>query len=171
MFKDTKYASVVSSLIYFAGVIAYSFVKGDGDGISRASKILASIMPQAALIEGSIVLAEYEGNGIGIDKSTAAIIFFNYSFDTALWMLFIDFFIFLMLGLYMDKVLSIGSGLRLNPCFLCMPSYYKGCCCKNSGPSRRRNVKSKQNGAEDEDEDYLERIQMHRDNYESPSQL
>ena len=67
-------------------------------------------MPQAALIEGSIILAEYEGNGIGIDSSTAAIEFYDYSFDTALYMLLLDFFIFLFLGLYMDKVLSIGSG-------------------------------------------------------------
>ena len=57
MFKDTKYASVVSSLIYFAGVIAYSFVKGDGDDVSQASKLYASIMPQTALIEGSKILA------------------------------------------------------------------------------------------------------------------
>ena len=75
MFKDTKYASAISSVIYFAGVIAYSFVKGDEEDISQASKIFASIMPQAALIEGSIVLAQYEGNGIGINRSTAAITF------------------------------------------------------------------------------------------------
>ena len=110
MFKDTKYASIASSLIYFSGVIAYNFVKGDGNDISRASKLIASIMPQAALIEGSIILAEYEGNGIGIDSSTAAIEFNDYSFDTALYMLLLDFFIFLLLGLYMDKVLSFGSG-------------------------------------------------------------
>ena len=110
MFKDTKYASIVSSLVYFAGVIAYSFVKGDGGDVSRASKLFASMIPQAALIEGSIVLAEYEGNGIGIGKSTAAIVFFDYSFDTALYMLLADFFIFLLLGLYMDKVLCFGSG-------------------------------------------------------------
>ena len=109
MFKDTKYASIVSSLTYFAGVIAYDFVKGDGDDASRTSKLIASIMPQAALIEGSIVLAEYEGNGIGIDKSTAAITSYDYSFDTALYMLLLSFFVFLLLGLYMDKVLSIGS--------------------------------------------------------------
>ena len=57
LFKDTKYASIVSSLIYFAGVIAYSFVKGDGDDVSHASKLCASIMPQTALIEGSKILA------------------------------------------------------------------------------------------------------------------
>ena len=110
IFKNTKYASIASSLIYFSGVIAYNFVKGDGNDISRASKLIASIMPQVALIEGSIILAEYEGNGIGIDSSTAAIEFNDYSFDTALYMLLLDFFIFLFLGLYMDKVLSFGSG-------------------------------------------------------------
>ena len=116
--------------MYFAGVIAYSFVKGDGDDASRTSKLFASIMPQAALIEGSVVLAEYEGNGIGINKSTAAIVFFNYSFDTALYMLLLDFIIFLLLGLYMDKVLAVGSGQRLSPCFPCKPSYYEACCCR-----------------------------------------
>ena len=62
------------------------------------------------MIEGSIVLAEYEGNGIGIEKSTAAIVFNDYSFDTALYMFLLSFFAFLLLGLYMDKVLSFGSG-------------------------------------------------------------
>ena len=56
MFKTTKYASIASSLIYFAGVIAYNFVKGGEDDISKASKLYASILPQVALIEGSLVL-------------------------------------------------------------------------------------------------------------------
>ena len=67
IFKVTKYASIVSSIIYFAGVIAYEFVKGDGNYVSRATKLCASFLPQVALIEGSIVLTYYEGNGTGIN--------------------------------------------------------------------------------------------------------
>ena len=45
-------------------------------------------------------------------------------------MLCIDFLIFFLIGLYMDKVIPSEFGQRLNPCFLCMPSYYS--CCRSS---------------------------------------
>ena len=110
MFTGSKYAGIVSTVIYFAGVLVYNLVKGEGDEVSRSSKLFASLLPQVALMQGSAVFAQYEGTGTGITKSTASVIFGNYSFDTALWMLLLDFCIFFLLGLYMDKIIPSDFG-------------------------------------------------------------
>ena len=95
---------------------------------------------------------------MGLTESTVAIVFQNYSFNTALFMLFLDFFIFLLLGLYLDKILAFGFGYRLNPFFPCMPSYYKSCCCKNSVTKGSRYLYSEHNDTLEEDDDKFERM-------------
>ena len=75
------------------------------------------------------MFANYEGTGVGLNASTVAVTYNEYSFNTAIAMLLLDFFIFFLLGLYMDKVIPSDFGQRLSPCFLCMPSYYK--CCRS----------------------------------------
>ena len=127
MFTGSKYAGIVSTIVYFCGVLINTLIKGDD--VSRANKMLASLLPQVALMQGSIVFANYEGTGVGLDSSTASIIYGNYSFNSSLWMMALDFFIYFFLGLYLDKVIPSSFGQRLSPFFLCTPSYYS--CCRN----------------------------------------
>lgn len=131
MFTGSKYAGIVSTIIYFCGVLVNKVVMGSD--VTRMSKMLASLLPQVALMQGSVVFANYEGTGVGLNSSTSAVIFQNYSFNSALFMLVFDFVLFFLLGLYMDKVIPSDFGQRENPCFLCMPSYYR--CCRRT---RRR---------------------------------
>ena len=56
------------------------------------------------------MFANYEGTGVGLDASTAAVIYEEYSFNTALAMLLFDFALFFLLGLYMDKILPSDFG-------------------------------------------------------------
>ena len=35
MFTGSKYAGIVSTVIYFAGVLVFNLVKGEGDEVSR----------------------------------------------------------------------------------------------------------------------------------------
>lgn len=128
MFTGSKYAGIVSTVIYFCGVLVNKLVIGDG--VTRQAKLFASLLPQVALMQGSVVFANYEGTGAGLNAGNAGIIYEEYSFNTALWMLCFDFVLFFFLGLYMDKVIPSDFGQRQNPCFLCMPSFW----C-----SRRRN--------------------------------
>ena len=131
MFTGSKYAGIVSTIIYFCGVLVNKLIMEDG--VPRSSKLLASLLPQVALMQGSMQFANYEGTGVGLDSSTAAVVYDEYSFNTALWMLLLDFLLFFLSGLYLDKVIPSDFGQRLNPCFLCMPSYYS--CCRSE---RRR---------------------------------
>ena len=94
--------------------------------------------------------------------------YYNYSFITSLWMLFLDFVVFTALGLYLDKVIPSNFGQRLSPCFLCMPRYYR--CC------RRRRTRQVDEGDDEalldgEYDDEFERAQMPNENYEAPPQI
>ena len=119
-------------------------------------------------MQGSMQFANYEGTGVGLDSSTAGVIYNEYSFDSALVMLLIDFLVFFFIGLFMDKVIPSEFGQRMNPCFLCMPSYYS--CCRKE---RRRDQVNVEDGSNEgliaaEEDDAFEMNQMPRDNYESP---
>ena len=81
------------------------------------------------------MFANYEGTGVGLNSSTANVMYDNYSFSSSLYMLVIDFAIFFFVGLYLDKVVPMDYGQRMSPWYICTPSYYK--CCK---PTRRRDV-------------------------------
>lgn len=48
MFTGSKYAGIVSTIIYFCGVLVDKVVSGEG--ITRMSKLLASLLPQVALM-------------------------------------------------------------------------------------------------------------------------
>ena len=129
MFTGSKYAGIVSTVIYFCGVLVNKSI--DGEGTTLAMKVLASLLPQVALMQGSAVFANYEGTGVGINYSTADVIYQEYSFNIALYMMTFDFLLFFFLGFYLDKVVPSDFGQRLHPCFCFMPSYYRR--------SRRRN--------------------------------
>jgi|Transcript_18708 hypothetical protein len=122
MFTGSKYAGIVSTIIYFNGVLVNKAITGDD--VTRSQKLLASLLPQVALMQGSVVFANYEGTGVGINSSTADVNFQEYSFNTALWMLFADFVIYFALGFYLDMVIPSNFGQRLSPGFLCTPSYW-----------------------------------------------
>lgn len=133
-FSQSKFAGIVATIVYFGGGLVNKFLSSAD--LSRTKKILASIIPQAALQQGSIVFAEYECTGVGIDSSTAAVIYQNYSFNTALAMMAASFALFFTLGLYLDKIIPSKYGSTKNPCFCFMPSTYA--CCRRD--RRRRQV-------------------------------
>ena len=109
------------------------------DNVSRALKVFASIIPQAALQQGSYLFAEYECTGVGLTEVTAGAVFNNYSFNTALAMLTVSAIVFTVLGLYLDKVIPSRFGSTRSIIFCLKPSHYG--CCKS---------KSKQSSTDDE---------------------
>ncbi len=108
MFTGSKYAGIVSTIIYFCGVLVNKAILDDD--VTRMQKLFASLLPQVAVMQGSAVFANYEGTGVGLTSSTSAVLYQEYSFDTALVMLLLDFVLFFVLGLYLDKVLPSSFG-------------------------------------------------------------
>lgn len=131
MFSRSKYAGIVSTVVYFCGVLVFSLVHGAE--VSHRNKMLGSLLPQVAIMQASVVFANYEGTGVGLDSSSVGITYENYSFNASIGMLVFDFFLYFFLGLYMDKVIPSDFGPSLRPWFLCTPSYYS--CCRST---RRR---------------------------------
>ena len=107
-FSGSKYAGIVSTVIYFCGVLVNTVVK-DSD-VSHMNKMLGSLLPQVAIMQGSVVFANYEGTGIGLSKDTVSVEYNNFSFNASLYMLIFDFFLYFLLGLYLDKVIPSAYG-------------------------------------------------------------
>ena len=55
LFSGSKYAGIVSTVIYFTGVLVNHLVADDE--VSRTAKLAASLLPQVALMQGSAVFA------------------------------------------------------------------------------------------------------------------
>ena len=135
LFSSSKYSGIVATLVYF-GSDFFNFLI-TSDSTSHLNKILASLLPQVSLGQGSVVFAEYECTGVGIDTSTAAVVYQNYSFDTSLVMFVFSLVIFSLIGLYFDNVLPVKFGRRKSPIFCCLPRSYK--CCRKE---KRRKIEN-----------------------------
>ena len=110
------------------------------------------------------MFAEYECTGVGIDRSTAAVLYLNYSFDTALWTFILSGVIFFTLGLYLDNTLPVKYGNRKSPIFCCLPKTYK--CCRQE---RVRKVQTGEEYSMEEENDDFEMRNVGENNYEHPS--
>ena len=163
LFSSSKYSGIVATLVYF-GSDFFNFLITD-DSTSRLSKILASLLPQVSLGQISVVFAEYECTGVGIDASTAAVVYQNYSFDTGLFMMVVSLILFTVIGLYFDNVLPVKYGTRKSPIFCCLPRSYK--CCR--GERQRRVDQAGEDSAVVDDDDEFEKMNVGENNYESPS--
>jgi ATP-binding cassette subfamily A (ABC1) protein 1 len=83
------------------------------------------------------VYANYECTGIGLNASTAKVVYNNYSFATALGMMGVSAIVFTVLGLYLDKVIPSKWGKSQHPCFCVAPKFW-GC----GGKARRERMNS-----------------------------
>ena len=167
LFSDAKYSGIVSTLIYFGSDFANFAISGNGSG--RAAKVLASILPQVACGQTAVVFAEYEGTGVGIDRSTAGVVYQDYSYDTGLWMMVVGLLVWTAVGLWLDAVLPSKYGKRKSPIYCLLPKSYK--CCR----TERRRVRQ-QGGddllpAADGQDDHFEMANVGEANYEAPPLL
>ena len=69
LFTSSKYSGIVATLVYF-GSDFFNFAIAKND-TTRAAKLLASFLPQVGLGQVSVVFAQYECTGVGINFSTA----------------------------------------------------------------------------------------------------
>ena len=115
----------------------------------------------------AVIFAEYEGTGVGIDWSTAAVVYQNYSFDTGLWMMAVSLCAFGALGLYLDAVLPSKCGKRKSPIFCLLPRSYK--CCRRTRQRTAQETGDDALPAEDDgQDDHFEMANVGEANYEAP---
>jgi ATP-binding cassette, subfamily A (ABC1), member 3 len=75
-------------------------------------------------LAGADVIADFEYSGVGLhwDNYTDG----YYSFQSSLHMMFLDFWLYLFLAWYFDKVLPSEFGVAEHPLFFLMPAYWMG---------------------------------------------
>jgi len=73
-------------------------------------KMWASLIPQITIRLLSVPFAGFESVGIGLNSSNVDMLFQNYKFEKGMNMLVLDFFIYSLLGIYIDNIIPRNFG-------------------------------------------------------------
>ena len=89
------------------------------------------MIPQYNLFQNVYWIFSAESIGIGINNSDIWVQYESYIPAVGYCFYFFGGLFFLLLGVYLEKVLPTEFGSQKKPCFICMPSSYKCCRMKN----------------------------------------
>jgi ATP-binding cassette subfamily A (ABC1) protein 3 len=120
----TRIAMILSILIYF--IFYFVSVAVVSDQVLNSYKMAISLLPPTALQLGMQVLAKFEGSLINFDSKYKNFDFNNYSVNNMFLMLFIDIFVYLFVGFYLQNVVTHQFGARKPWYFLCTRRYWCG---------------------------------------------
>ena len=129
---STRVALVISLLIYFATYFL-SMACMD-EGAAQGLKIGMSILPPVCIELGIVLLGKFESHFKQFHPSDYTKIYTNYSIFYMNLMQFIDFFLFLFLGYYLQNVLPHEFGIRKPFYFICTSDFW----CKNNNKNKKR---------------------------------
>ena len=114
--QDPKTGTVLAALVYII-MGAASLVTKEAYVTHLAKIILGVAMPPLAMSQGSLTLARYEFELHGIDFDSWNLRYNNFSFRDSIACLACSQIIYLVLGLYFDRVLPNSFGERKPVCF------------------------------------------------------
>jgi ATP-binding cassette subfamily A (ABC1) protein 1 len=122
-FSQAKTGSIAGTMLFFVMFFIESLITPS----SSTAKITAiCLCAPAALSQGVVQLAAFEGNGVGIQWDNINVMQNNFSFGLSIGMLFFDFILYTFLGWYFDKVAPQEFGTTLPVHFIFLPSYWLG---------------------------------------------
>ena len=136
---STRVALVISLLIYFATYFL-SMACMD-EGADQGLKIGMSILPPVCIELGIVLLGKFESHFKQFHPSDYTKIYTNYSIFYMNLMQFIDFFLFLFLGYYLQNVLPHEFGIRKPVNFICTKNFW---CKNNNNENNNKNKISKE---------------------------
>lgn len=110
-FSRSRIATTFSAILFFAFFFPY-FAVSDAT-TSTGQKMLAGLSPPIAFALGSVCIAEFEATGKGIQSDNVNTESNNIAYNQVIGMLLVDFFGYLILGLYFDRVIKTEWGTRL----------------------------------------------------------
>ena len=123
-------AAMLSALVFFfiLSFVEIPFMANTSANPSVAGKTAASLSPITAMsFSGNTILA-FEALQVGLTSDNINEIYNGYSVSIAMGFLVIDFFIFFVLGIYLDQVWPSEFGVRKHPLF-----------CLRRSPKKRKN--------------------------------
>eukprot|EP00546_Thalassionema_frauenfeldii_P021997 CAMPEP_0178898090 /NCGR_PEP_ID=MMETSP0786-20121207/2129_1 /TAXON_ID=186022 /ORGANISM="Thalassionema frauenfeldii, Strain CCMP 1798" /LENGTH=2244 /DNA_ID=CAMNT_0020568753 /DNA_START=187 /DNA_END=6921 /DNA_ORIENTATION=+ len=153
-FSRAKLAAIVGPMAFFATLLPRFLFFGSNRYEATNGKLWASLLPCTAFAFGADIIADYEYAEVGIQSWNASE--GDYSFNTAIGMLFFDTFLYSFLGWYLELVIPRQYGVAQPWYFLFLPSYwcsFFGCCTtiKNSSLYRTNSGKASQKVLSDQD--------------------
>ena len=128
----TRVALILSLLIYFATYFL-SMACMD-EGASKVLKIIMSILPPVCIELGIVLLGKFESHFKQFHPSDYTKIYTNYSIFIMNLMQFIDFFLYLFLGYYLQNVLPHEFGIKKPWYFLFTSEYW----CENKNKNKNK---------------------------------
>ena len=131
---STRVALIISLLIYFATYFL-SMACMD-EGAATGLKIGMSILPPVCIELGIVLLGKFESHFKQFHATDYTKIYTNYSIFYMNLMQFIDFFLFLFLGYYLQNVLPHEFGIRKPINFICTKNFW----CKNDNSKVTKNI-------------------------------
>ena len=123
-FSRAKLAAVVGTVLFIAGFFPYYTVNDDTKPLG--AKIAASLLAPTAFGLNMNVLATLESNDVGATWGTLYELYGNFSLGHGMLMMFLDFFIYTILGYYVDQVFPSEFGVQRPWYFPCTPSFWCG---------------------------------------------
>jgi ATP-binding cassette subfamily A (ABC1) protein 3 len=128
-FDTTKTASTFGSIIFvITFFISFASDSEKGTLASRNKNMAICLIPTACLTQTARVIGRLESAGVGLNWDTVTDILGDFSAWMGFLMLFIDFLLYLFLGLYFHQVTKTQFGRSKKWNFFLMPSYWRGLC-------------------------------------------
>jgi ATP-binding cassette subfamily A (ABC1) protein 3 len=159
LFTRSKFAGLISTLIFFGASLANLTLQSESTPYIK--KMLVSLLPQVAMCQIATVIAEYESTGVGIRWQNLNSPYLNYTYEEGMGMLVIDLVLFVVLGLWLDKILPKQYGQRESCCFCISPTYW-GCC----GLRRHRDIDDDETARKESLIDVVDHMKDQGENYE-----
>ena len=124
--ETTRLSLIVSCLVYCLMLFVSAAVYDRS--IKKKYKILAAFLPPVNLLLGAFTLGEFERLYYNFESKHVNENYFNYSMGTCYIMFTVDFFIYILLGYYLQNVVPREYGVQKPFYYIFMPSYWFGCC-------------------------------------------
>ena len=143
----TRVAVILSLLIYFASYFL-SMACMD-EGASKILKSIMSILPPVCIELGIVLLGKFESHFKKFHPSDYTKTYTNYSIFIMNLMQFIDFFLYLFLGYYLQNVLPHEFGIKKPWYFICTSDYWCGSKKKNNQENEKISQKLEDDGIDE----------------------
>ena len=121
LFSRTRLGSTMGALLFLALFFPVFSLRASA---AASTKLAACLSPPICFGFGAQTLIQFESVSQGVTGSNIDARTSNFSMSMAFLMLIADFFLFLALAVYCERVVPSEWGVELPPWFFCLPSWW-----------------------------------------------
>jgi ATP-binding cassette subfamily A (ABC1) protein 3 len=121
-FSTARLASTFGALVFLVSFFPYYAVQDKSE--SESTKTAACLSTTVCFTLGMVNIVNREAAQVGIQNNNTNDLYYNFSYSRAIGMMFLDFFLYLFVGLYLDRVVPGQWGTPLPWYFPFTKSYW-----------------------------------------------